>query len=145
MLEDGAAVKHTRTNRTLFRAVSEDFRPNEIMYLHPEDAARVLLNKIPNREILIQRLFRDRQLDPKEGMFLAGDSAIGARREDLVIPTGELARFAKDAGIKINRTTRHELDIPWRSWYDRPIGRTGLAILGVVAAGMIMMWIRGEF
>lgn len=143
-LKDGSSAVHTRTSRTILSFVSLEHKSNPLMYLHPDDTARVLLNKAPNREMLISRLFHDRTLSPKQGMGLFGDSSVAIVPGELVISSEELGRFAKDARIHIRSAIATSIDLPQKLWYERPVGRTGLAILGAVIAGVIGIRIKGE-
>lgn len=143
-LKDGSSAIHTKTSRTMLSIVSPGHQFAPLMYLHPDDTARVLLNKVANREMLVARLFRDRTLSPKQGIGLVGESAVAVTPSDLVISSEELGRFAKDARIRIKASAASSIDLPQKPWYDRPIGRTGLAILGAVIAGVIAMRLKGE-
>lgn len=75
-LKDGSSAIHTKTSRTMLSIVSPGHQFAPLMYLHPDDTARVLLNKVANREMLVARLFRDRTLSPKQGIGLVGESAV---------------------------------------------------------------------
>lgn len=143
VLKDGSSAVHI-TSRTMLSLTSLEHKTNPLMYLHPDDTARILLNKVPNREMLVSRLFYDRTLSPKQGIGLAGDSAVAVTTDDIVISSEELGRFAKDARIRIKSAAATSIDLPQKPWYDRPIGRTGLAIIGGVIAAVIGMRIRGE-
>lgn len=143
-LDDGSVAVHTRTNRTMFSIVSPAHQFASLMYLHPDDTVRVILNKVEAREMLISRLFHDRNLSPKQGVGLPGESSIPVSPNDLVISSEELARFAKIARIRIKSAASEAIDLPRKPWYDRPFGRTVLAIVGSVLAGVIIMWVKGE-
>src|SRR5690606_9218094 len=97
VLKDGSSAVHTRTSRTMLNVVSPEHKINPLTYLDSDDTARILLNKVPNREMLVSRLFYDRTLSPKQGIGLVGDSAVAVTPDDLVISSEELGRFAKDA------------------------------------------------
>lgn len=143
-LADGSTAMHTKTNRTELRFTAPDHESDPLMYLHREDTARILLNKVPIREIFVSRLFFDSSITPKRGLGLFGESAIVVSASDLVIPAEELSRFAKAARIRIRRADASAIDLPQKPWYDRPIGRTWLAIIGAVISGLIIMRIKGE-
>ncbi len=144
-LQDGSSTIHTKTSRTMLSLVSSEHQFVSLMYLHPDDAARVLLNKVASREMLVSRLFRDRTLSPKQGLGLVGESSITVSPSDLLITSDELGRFSRDACIRIKEKSGSSIDLPQKPWYDRPIGRTGLAILGAVLSGIVVMWLKGEF
>jgi hypothetical protein len=143
-LKDGSSAIHTKTSRTMLSFVSPEHQFAPLMYLHPDDTARVLLNKVVNREILVSRLFFDHTISPKHGLGLVGESAVAISPGDLVISSEELGRFAKVARIRIKPAAADSIALPQKPWHDRPIGRTGLAILGAVVAGIIAMWLKGE-
>lgn len=144
VLKDGSSAVHTKTSRTMLNVVSPEHKINPLTYLDSDDTARILLNKVPNREMLVSRLFYDRTLSPRRGIGLVGDSAVAVTPDDLVISSEELGRFAKCARIRIRSAAAASIDLPQKPWYDRPIGRTGLAILGAVIATVIGMSIKGE-
>jgi|GEM_PF-1394062 len=143
-LSDGSKALHTKTNRTMISIVAPEHKINPLTYLHPDDTARILLNKTPNREMLVSRLFYDLTLTPKKGIGLFGESSITVSPIDLVISSDELYRFAKAAKIKIKPNISKVIELPPKHWYDRPLGRTGLAIFGTLIAGVIIMWVKGE-
>ncbi|MBB5766199.1 hypothetical protein [Xanthomonas euroxanthea] len=145
VLKDGSNAVHIKTSRTVLNVVSPEHKINPLTYLDSDDTARILLNKVPNREMLVSRLFYDRTLSPRKGIGLVGDSAVSVTPDDLVISSEELGRFAKYARIRIKSAAAASIDLPQKPWYDRPIGRTGLAILGAVTATVIGMSIKGEF
>lgn len=143
-LADGSTAIHTKTSRTELQFRTPDHEHVPLMYLHREDTARILLNKTPNREILVSRLFYDSSLTPKRGLGLFDESAIVVSPSDLVIPSEELGRFAKAARIRIRRAAASAIDLPQKPWYDRAIGRTWLAIIGAVISGLVIMRFKGE-
>ena len=143
-LKDGSTALHTTTNRTILAIVAPDHQINPLTYLHPDDTARILLNKTPNREMLVSRLFYDLSLTPKKGIGLFGDSSVTVTPNDLVISSEELGRFAKDARIRIKSSISKAIDLPPKHWYDRPFGRTALAILAAIITGVTLMWLKGE-
>lgn len=140
VLESGASATITRTNRTELRIVSPDFKPVEISYLSVEDAARILLNKVPGREVLVGALFFTPSLEPKHGRLLPGESSVAVEKSEIVVTREELERFAKGSRIKLRKDPIERQQATYRPWYDRPIGRTGLAILGAIIAG-VMVWV----
>lgn len=143
-LSDGSTAVHTKTNRAAFRFTTSDHKYAPLVYLHREDTARILLNHAANREMLVTRLFYDSSLTPKRGIVLLGESAVVVLPRDLVISSEELGRFARAAKIRIRSRAAKSIDLPQKPWYDRPIGRTLLAIIGTVIAGLIIMRLKGE-
>lgn len=143
-LSDGSKTLQTKTNRTMISFVAPEHKINPLTYLHPDDTARILLNKAPNREMLVSRLFYDLSLTPKKGIGLFGESSIAVSPIDIVISSDELYRFAKSANIRIKPSISKIIEPPSKHWYDRPLGRTGLAIFGTLIAGLIIMSVKGE-
>ena len=135
--KDGSVAKITRTKRTEFKVVSEDYKPIEISYLTHEDSARIILNKVENREILVNTLFFSNDRIPKNGRFLMGDTAVSVSKNELIVTREEIERFSKVARIKIKKIQVGLSQNGSKQWYDRPIGRTGLAIISIVIAGII--------
>jgi len=143
-LPDGSTAVHTKTSRAAVRFIAPNHEYASLVYLHREDTARILLNRAANREMLVARLFYDSSLTPKRGIGLPGESAVAVLPGDLVISPEELGRFAKAAKIRIGSGATSSIDLPQKPWYDRPIGRTWLAIIGAVVAGLIIMRFKGE-
>ncbi|WP_142126308.1 hypothetical protein [Pseudoxanthomonas sp. 3HH-4] len=143
-LSDGSTAVHTKTSRAEFRFIAPGHEYAQLVYLHREDTARILLNRSTNREMLVARLFYDSTITPKHGIGLLGESAIAILPSDLVISSEELGRFAKAAKIRIRSAPASSIDLPQKPWYDRPIGRTWLAIIGTVVAGLVIMRFKGE-
>lgn len=143
-LADGSSAIHTKINHIELQFRAPDHEHDPLMYLHREDTVRILLNNIPNREMLVSRLFYDSSLTPKRGLGLLGESAIAVLPSDLVITSEELGRFAKSAHICIRRSAASAMDLPQKPWYDRPIGRTWLTIIGAVISGLVIMRFKGE-
>ena len=75
----------TRTSRAELCIVSPDHKSIEIAYLAVEDAARILLNKVSNREILVSFLFFPPGLEPKNDHWIVDEAAIAVGRSELVI------------------------------------------------------------
>lgn len=143
-LADGSTAVHTKTSLAALRFSAPGHEYAPVVYLHREDTARVLLNRTPYREMLVDRVFYDSSLTPKHGMALPGESAVAVSPNDLVVSSEELGRFAQAARIRIRSAAARSIDLPQRPWYDRPIGRTWLAATATVTAGIIIMWLKGE-
>ena len=135
--DDGSITKITNTKRTALRIASDNSKPIEVSYLTQEDSTRIILNKVAQREILIDKLFFSSERTPKNGRLLVGDSAISVSKNEIIVTREELERFAKSAQIKIGKDQIEQLQSGNKPSYDRPIGRTSLAILAIVIAGII--------
>ena len=139
--KNGGTAVHTRTSRTALSIVAPGHKVNPLTYLHPDDTARVLLNKTPHREMLICKLFYDRTLSPGAGIYLSGDSAIPVAPSDLVISSEELGRFAKAARIRIKPAAGKSIDLPPKPWCDRPVGRVVLGVLTGLILAITKWWL----
>lgn len=63
----GNKVEVVRTQQTIFSFQADDFQPLKIGYLNTEDALSIILNDVPDRKIIVRKLYPDAQLKKRNG------------------------------------------------------------------------------